>query len=124
MARLDYRVIDSAIAMMLAVECQDDLLWLGEPARKGPTTVDSDDTGKTLSGVWWPAWCDFLAQTPPYVFKKDVHNVLVARVRFLSTHPEDLRAYKARVRVWLAQGVEPEERFRVQNELVVLHDEG
>lgn len=117
MERDGYVRIDHPDALYLAVEVQDDLRWAHEPALRGPSFVDSEDPHRSVSAVWWPAWCDFLFRSPPLVVQRDVHDTQVQRIRSLVGNPRALKRYKERVRRWRLQGIDPEERFRIWPEL-------
>jgi len=122
MERLDYAPILTADAERLADAVDKDLAWAHQPLRKGPVAVADEDINATVEGYWWPSWCDYLCRATPLVLGRDVFRVQVERVRTLLLDAKALAEYRARVRVWRAQGVSPEERFHIWQDLALLQD--
>lgn len=122
MEALDYAPIVTADAEKLADVVDKDLAWANQPLRRGPVAVCDEDPTQVVLGFWWPSWCDYLCRATPLVLGRDVLKVQTERVRTLLLDASALRAYKARVRVWRAQGVDPEERFHIWRDLATLHN--
>lgn len=120
MEALDYAPALTADAQKLADAVERDLAWAHMPLRRGPVAVSDEDINATVEGVWWPAWCDYLAAARPLVHGREVFGVQVERVRTLVSNPAALRAYKDRVRLWRARGVDPEERFHLWKDFALL----